>query len=648
MRLPIGRKILFTMLGVAVPSLMLFSLLMFNSRRHILEENIGRQLNSVARLSAQTVQDLVDNSKAALLTIAATSDIEEVVHHWRNKKPAALSSSLTKLEKSFLGFQQLDRSIQAIRFIDAEGYVLAKVREGEIIPREGPQVESLGISAVSSKAERDFFQYTMEQKKGAVWVSNLERGWMVGEDHWCPAMVRFATPVFDHKGVVAGVVVINVWGQTVGTMINRLISPSEGKAFLVERNFEDPERNAIYLFHQNVNCVFGNQTGTHITAEQDYPSSVISSWMHDDQGINFHPESGNLLVHHYFSPYGGTKRGWIIVVDARRDFFMAPLTSLKRTMALAAGLVLILMIVAAIYFARTITRPIRAVIDGTHRISEDLDHRISVQSKDEIALLAREINDMAATLRQNMEEKKAIEAQVCQSEKLASVGELASGLAHEINTPLGNIRAIATLAKKDIEHKKVDLDAIAEDFTDIAEQTRKCSQIITSLLAFARQQKSEFVLHDLNQLVENSLGLVRIKGDKKNVSIDFAAYPDLPRIKVDGHQIEQVCVNILLNGLDAVAESGQIRVESDFKDSKVCLRFIDNGGGIAPEIATKIFDPFFTTKEVGKGTGLGLSLSYGIVKNHGGTIEVKSSAGQTIFTVLLPAGERGGLHVFQA
>jgi two-component system, NtrC family, sensor kinase len=645
MRVPIGPKILLTMLGVALPSLLLFSLLIFNSRGDILEENITRQLDGMATLSAQTVQDLVDNSKDALHAIASSPDVTEVIHQRESGNQEALNRALIRLERSFLDFQRLDRTIQAVRFIDAKGYVLAKVREEKIIPREGPLIPSLNMTAVSSKAERDFFQKAIGLSKGEVWVSNLERGWMEGEEYWCPAMVRFATPVFYSSGKPAGIVIINVWGEAVGTMTNRLIAPEEGEAFLVERNLNNPERHGIYLFHQDSSCEFGNQTGSRITALQDYPESITSSWMHENKGINYHPETRDLLVHHYFSPYGSDEQGWVIVVNAKRDFFMAPLVSLRTTLGLTIFLVLTLMVLTAIVFARTITKPIRAVIDGTHRISKDLGSRIEVDTKDEIATLAEEINEMAATLEQNMEEKRLVEEQICQSEKLASVGEMAAGLAHEINTPLSNIRALASLARKDINKDKIDPISILEDFRDIGEQTEKCSQIIAGLLGFARKQQSKFVLHNLNDLIEKALSLVRIKSDKKNIIIDFRRNEKLPHIKVDGHQIEQVCVNILLNALDAVEPKDRITVEADFSGAFVSLRFSDTGSGIDPEIIGKIFDPFFTTKGVGKGTGLGLSLSYGIVKNHGGTIQVESSRDTgTLFTVILPTGDRGGIN----
>lgn len=642
MQLRIGPKILLTMLAVALPSLLLFSLLMLHSRGNILEENVIRQLNDIAAISAQTVEDLVENSKKSVLAIAASPDIGTLIRLRENGDKEGLIRARDRLAQTLLDFQRLDRTIQAIRFIDSQGYVLVKVREGEIVPRSGPVIPGLGFTAVSSKADRDFFQNAIGLKKGEVWISNLERGWMEGEEYWCPAMVRFATPLFYSDGRTAGVVIINVWGEAVGTTINRLISAEEGAAFLVERNSRDPARNGIYLFHQNSSCEFGNQTGSKITALQDYPKSITDAWMHQDTGISHHPETRDILVHRYFSPYGREDRGWVIVVNAKRDFFLAPLATMKKNFLLTSGLVLTLMILAALFFARTITRPLRAVIDGTHRISEDLGNRITVKSKDEIALLAREINGMAAALQQHMDEKRRIEEQICQSEKLASVGEMAAGLAHELNTPLNNIRAIASLARKDIEKGEADTASLSDDLTDIGEQTEKCSQIIAGLLGFARKQKSEFILHNINDVIEKTISLLRIKSDKKGVAIEFQRNEHLPHIKIDAHQIEQVCVNILLNALDAVEPGGKISVQPEFAGSAVSIRFSDTGQGISPENIGKIFDPFFTTKGVGKGTGLGLSLSYGIIKNHGGTIKVESRQGAgTTFTVLLPAGDRG-------
>ncbi len=643
MHLKIGPRILLTLLAVTLPALLLFSILMIKSGSDILMENITSQLKELAELSQQTVEDLLDSSREKLLSIASspdTKDFLQVLARFPDKN--GLEKSLQRFERTLYEFQQLESSIQAIRFIDPAGFVLAKVREGKIIERNGPVVPQLGITAVSSKAKRKFFKNAIQLKKGEIWISNLERGWTDGARYWCPAMVRFATPVFFKNGRRAGVILINVWGKKLGTMINRLIAPELGSAFIIERNRLDEKRNGIYLFHQDQTCEFGNQTGSNIKIFRDFPPAITGKWINEPKGISLHPTSGDILVHRYLSPYNSESRGWVIVVDARRDAVMAPLVKVKQKVIFSALGIFVLMLAAVLFFARSLTLPIRAVIDGTHRISRNLSSRISINSKDEIGQLAADINRMAETLEKNIEEKARIEARIAQSEKLASIGEMAAGLAHELNTPLGNIKALAVLSGKDVQAGTLDPSTLQDDLDDIVSQTEKCSNIITALLGFARKHKVEFNLHDLNDCVSRAISLVRIRSDDKGVTLRFHAGKGIPAIKVDGHQLEQVFVNLLLNGIDAIPEGGLMEVLTGFKDGRIVLHFMDNGTGIPKNIQSKIFNPFFTTKETGKGTGLGLSLSYGIIKSHGGSIEARNRPqGGAEFIIVLPVGKIG-------
>jgi two-component system NtrC family sensor kinase len=635
-RLQIGQKLLLTMLAVIIPSLVLLALLNISSTGEILKANVTKGIKNLAAKSAQSLRELVQDSEATLLTVAGSPVVRNFLAAFEDGR-ATLPQTLVKMEEAFLDFQTLDKTIQAIRFIDAQGNVLAKVREGVIISRQGQYLGRPGLRAVSSKKERDFFQEAMVLDQGQVSVSNMERGWMEGEEKWCPAMVRFSTPVFFRNGGRAGVVTINVWGESAGATINRLISQAEGTAFLVERNLGNRERNGIYIFHQDSTCEFGNQTGSNVTIFKQYPPFITKAWMTGSEGVNIHPETGDIVAYQFYSPYNRADKGWVVVVEARRDFFMAPLATIKARIVWWAGLVLVLMVLASFFFSKSISRPIREVIDGTTLIGKDLSHRITVRSQDEIGTLAQKINLMASSLEQHLAEKKRIANQICQSEKLASIGEMAAGLAHELNTPLSNVRALSSMAGKDLKNGKYTPESIANDLDDIQEQTGICSEIISGLLSFARHQNPEKTYQDINELIESSLSLTRIQLAKKDIEVVFEKNSHLPFLKIDGHQIKQVFVNILLNAVDALEDGGQLAISLSDTDGKLFIRFVDKGHGIRPERLAKIFDPFFTTKEVGKGTGLGLSVSYGIMKSHGGTIEVDSSPGEgSVFTVILP------------
>lgn len=642
-RLGIRRKALITLLGVAVPSLLAFSALIIASTALILQQNASRQVRSLAERSATSLAEMVGRSQATLLTMAASPEVGEYLTALAaSGDQVRLAGTLRRLEGTFLGWQKLDPTIQAIRLIDPAGNVLVKIKEGNVVPAAGPRRPPFALPAVHSVAGRDFFQAALRLPRNGVLISNLERGKIEEEEAFCPAMVRFATPLPGAGNGRVGVLVINVWGEQAGRLINRLIAEAEGSAFLVERNLVDSQRNGIYLFHRDEACEFGDQTGSRRTIFDDYPRAITSAWLNHDRGIASDPRTKDILAHAYYSPYGRQDRGWVVVVNARRDFFLGPLATIGRQTILWAAVVLLLAVAASLFFARSLTRPIQVVVEGIRRMGQNTAERIPEGPRDEVGFLAGEINRMADAIQHHAEERLRVEERIRDTEKLASIGEMAAGLAHELNTPLGNIKALAILARKGIEQGECDRRGLTGDLDDIVDQAGKCSDIIGGLLSFARRSEARPRPHDPAGLMGEALALVRLRAEKKAVRLTCDDPGSLPSLLVDGDQLRQVFVNLLLNGIDA-APGGEVRVTLSPEAGGVRIAFRDNGGGIAPEHLGRIFDPFFTTKEVGQGTGLGLSVSYGIINAMGGSIEVESQPGAgACFTLFLPAAAEKG------
>lgn len=639
-RYGIRRKAMITLLGVAVPSLIAFSVLIITSTARILSEKAANQVSSLASRSAAGLAELVDSSRATLNSIATAPEVAAYVSALDTGNPAALSLPIKRLEQAFLGWQKLDRSLQAIRLVDPAGNVLVKIREGKVIAPTGNPRPPFGLRAVHSVAGRDFFREALKLPRGGILISNMERGKVEEEENFCPAMVRFATPVFRSDGSRAGIVIINVWGEQAGRLINRMITPIEGSAFLVERNPADSRRNGIYLFHRDSSCQFGDQTGSRRTVFNDFPPEITASWMTSDTGIARAPGSNDILAHSYYSPYGREDRGWVVVVHARRDFFLEPLTSIGRLIALWAVVVVLLAAAASLFFARSLTGPIHRVVDAIRRMEQDPAARIGEDSPDEVGFLAGEINRMADAIQNNAAEKLRVEEQIRNTEKLASVGEMAAGLAHELNTPLGNIKALAILARKGIQQGECDRGELVADLDDIADQAGKCSGIIGGLLSFARRSEGSPSRHEPATLIREAISLVRLRAEKNNVRLIFSQPPDVPPLLVDGDQLRQVFVNILLNAVDA-APGGEVTISVTHTGNEMQLHFIDTGCGIPDEHRDRIFDPFFTTKEVGEGTGLGLSVSYGMISAMGGSIEIAPRPEHgTHFIIRLPMGAK--------
>jgi signal transduction histidine kinase len=236
-------------------------------------------------------------------------------------------------------------------------------------------------------------------------------------------------------------------------------------------------------------------------------------------------------------------------------------------------------------------------------------------------------------------EKKLQEAQMrlLQAEKMASLGSLAAGVAHEINNPLGGILIYASLLMEEFENEN---DPRVQDLKRIVEEGTRCKEIVKSLLEFGRQAESKFEPIDINKAINDGLFFLENQALFQNIKITKHLDPSLPFIQGDANQIKQVFMNMMVNAAEAMSEEGgslTITTGVNPDESSIYISFKDTGVGIPPEIQSKIFDPFFTTKEVGKGTGLGLSTSYGIIQSHHGNIEVESEVGKgTTFKIILP------------
>ncbi|HAM51711.1 MAG TPA: hypothetical protein DCP92_13895 [Nitrospiraceae bacterium] len=301
-----------------------------------------------------------------------------------------------------------------------------------------------------------------------------------------------------------------------------------------------------------------------------------------------------------------------------------------------------------IKLASGISNPIRDLEDATKRVANgDLSWRIELKGRDEIASLGMSFNMMQERLseaRQSLElaieEVHEKQEQLLEAEKLASLGRIAAGVAHEINNPLAIVNEKAGLMQ--------DIISISDGFQNrdkfisliqgIVASVERCRTITHHLLGYARP--TEFIMEpmNLNDAIEDVKGFLHRELDIKRIVVETNLPADLPQIRSDKGQIEQVILNIVKNAIDAVSEGGLITISSGMKDRNTAVISIkDSGYGIPQDKLKHIFEPFFTTKVKDKGTGLGLFVSYGIVKKLGGMINAESEPGKgTTFTIEIP------------
>ncbi|WP_319521806.1 cache domain-containing protein [uncultured Desulfosarcina sp.] len=314
----------------------------------------------------------------------------------------------------------------------------------------------------------------------------------------------------------------------------------------------------------------------------------------------------------------------------------------NQAIAVFAGITLAgvaLAIVLSWFFTGRIMRPVSYLIRASSEISSgNLHPDIGPVSKDDIGRLQEKFITMVEALREREKlQQKESETRLIQSEKHASVGKLAAGVAHEINNPL---TAVLTFTHLILRRKDIP-ESVRSDLELVASQTERVRAIVKSLLDFSRQTELSPVTMDINRLIEDSVRLMENQGLIKGIDLVFNAGNDLPVLLLDRNQCQSVLINMILNAFDAMDAGGRIDIQTQ-KAAKgesggVEIRIADTGSGISPEYMDKLFDPFFTTKPAGKGTGLGLAVSAGIIQRHGGTIDVKSKPGSgTTFTIWLP------------
>ncbi len=336
--------------------------------------------------------------------------------------------------------------------------------------------------------------------------------------------------------------------------------------------------------------------------------------------------------------------------------------------AILISLAAVVLITSALFFLirRSVRQPIARLITATQQVAEG-DYKLQVPSgaTDEIGFLARSFNEMIESLdisQQDLQEKVAQKAeelrtaqfQVVQAEKLSSVGLVAAGIAHELNSPL---MAIVTFAH--MVQKRVPPDSQEhEDIRMILHEADRCAAIIRTLLDFSRDQSQEpqIELCEIPKLIDGALEIMKVEIHSRGVEIDMSLPGDLPYVEANAVQLTQVFVNLILNAIQAMPDGGRITIKADAttrdaypsvklppapRRQLLRIRVRDSGSGISSKNLDKVFDPFFTTKPVGQGSGLGLSVSHAIITRHRGTILAMSDGKSGAeFTILIPVAEQ--------
>jgi two-component system NtrC family sensor kinase len=519
----------------------------------------------------------------------------------------------------------------------------------EIIPRaellkEGPDL-----------AERAYLQF-IPTPKATPRPENHEEDGM---------MLKGAAPIQDEQGGVIGV----LYGGVLLNQNYEIVDRVKDIVYKGER-YKGKEIGTVTVFQNDL------RISTNVTdaAGQRAIGTRVSQEVFNAVLIRGVPWVDRAFVvnHWYITAYEPIKNitGQIIgmlYVGMLEKPYVDLRNSVMLTFTGIAALCVVVLLVILFFITSSITDPLRRMVQATNRIARgDLNHSVRIGFRDEIGQLAHSFNQMTEnlklanenliqwgkTLEKRVEERtnelREMQDYLLQSEKLRSLGKMAAGVAHEINNPLTSILINTHLMLERLEKNH----AFYENLSLIADETARCTQIVKGLLEFARQNPPQKTFTNVNELIERTTQLLENQASFQNIRILKNLDPGLPPLKLDRNKIQQVFWNLLLNASEAMPEGGQITISSSLSADKksIVIRFADSGVGIPKENINKLFDPFFTTKS--SGTGLGLAVSYGILQQHDGRIEVKSEVGRgTVFTLSFLIEDqhenttgKGGIH----
>ena len=523
--------------------------------------------------------------------------------------------------------------------VDKNGKVVLSASEKLL----GDSIEAYPYKAIAWKASM----------KGETYYSDL----VISKDTGRPAII-FSAPIHDMENPdrpIVGVVVGNFsWPAVLEILdevpVQAVLLNQSGKPIGNAQTMSRPELIADML---NKGPAFPQFIRKH-------SESVI---LPTGQGLLPEKALSSIAVQSGYLSYKGSD--WRLILETPVAVAFAPATqTAKKLVLLIVPIILVTSGIFLFLIMAFVTRPVAFLNRAIHAIAAgDLSQQVQVHSQDEIGDLATSFNMMTSRLKESyetlekkvdqrtselsktneilkkeIEERRRLENIAVQSEKMAAVGQLAGGVAHEINNPLGVILGFA----QGLVRRITPGDPHEMPLKSIEREAVRCKGLVQDLLTFSRVNRTDKDEVDLNEAIESSLSLVLAQSKVKHVSLVKNFSTNLPKIFANKNQLQQVIVNLCNNAMDAMPDGGTITLLTkqsslNGKDA-VEIRVEDTGQGIPKEIQAKIFEPFFTTKEVGKGTGLGLSLVYEIIQKHQGQIRVESQVGKgTAFSVCLPA-----------
>jgi len=629
---------LWTFLATLLPVLGLVVAVTLYSEPRFAEE-VDREVQDSLRSLTNEMNNRLGYERQIVEGIGRAQEIQTMLNALEASAQGISHPELTSFRinanRYLAGLQRTVPGLGSIRILDAAGNTMVKVVLGTA---SSPQFRSLGqVTYVEEELEEpSFLAELSELPADKISFLSLPVGLRDSIPGFETSMQYAVLPLIN-RGRRAGYVVVNSFGEYLDRSLLFAPRPKSGSIMVIEHNPDDLSRDGMLLFSDEHNLNFVSPFEHEVPAGQPHAQTIDNGafWRyaaHRMNGVYESPDGDARIYFQAFHPYPDSFVTWLVAATLPANIATAPFVDIQRSLFGFALLALLLSLALALLGARYFARPIIRLTEQLKAYAEG--HRgspIQVDSRTrEVRDLQKSFNYMAQNLTAEERRRSQVERQMLRQEKLASIGQMAAGIGHEINNPLNNILTLTRLIERQLNHEQA---ALAKDVQDLRAEAHRASRIVRGVMNFARQLPPEHSRVNAKTWLNDVI--TRLQGEAMEEDVHLAGlFSDADcMVEIDTGQIEQVLTNLVRNAIHASERQGHVIVQATCENCYLVIEVRDYGQGIAPELTEQIFDPFFTTKAVDRGTGLGLSISLGIVQYHGGRIELvnrKDSQGMVI------------------
>ncbi|MDZ7803605.1 sensor histidine kinase [Thiohalophilus sp.] len=611
-----------------------------NAYQQVVSRDVLTSLESVAHELERHLQDNQELALGMSRAPAVQEFLPVLVGQASGRIPPQGRLLRSRLNHYFEGFQTILPGTFYLRLLDVNGNSLVKVSHNM---RSVPTYESLsGLAYVEQEINSEaFVQRLHELVPNQAHALELPHNQFNDTLDQTFPLLDYVVPLY-HDEQWVGALTVTLGGRNLDRILDNASRLYRGELFVVENNPDRPEHHGRILYDKGNDIRFTQIRSESVQVADQYNDRMLTEVVDSTSGLYL---SDDEQFHNYYvelNPYPDRLISWVLTSYINSDVITSPYAVIRIAIALLGVAALIITLLLTDIGVRKVAQPV-CRLAGRLKAYANGDHAQRAEEKqaiDEIGALAQAFNYLADTLDTAREQRDRAEHMMLQSNKLASIGQMAAGIGHEINNPLNNVLSYAKLLQRTLEKTEYG-DAqtrqrLLDDLNALRDEALRASDIVRGILNFARQVPPQYSHFEVRPWLENTLALVRQAAKSKRVELQLECDYD-GELEGDRSQLQQALINLLLNAIQASPADGLVTIRCQSEEQQLRLTICDQGEGIDVQKLDNIFDPFFSTKPEGEGSGLGLSISLGIIEYHNGSLHIDNNpqAGVTA-TVMLP------------